>query len=726
MRLISKILFSKLNKSIKPISDTEKIAIESGDTWFESSIFEGKLNWNMFDNCKLAKLSKKEQSFINTKLRELLLELDDWDINNNYLSKKAWGIIQKYKFLGLLIPTKYGGLGFSQAAHSQIIRIISAKSMAAAVTIMVPNSLGPGELILRYGTASQKKYLKDLADGKEIPCFGLTGPRTGSDATSMPDSGIVCYKNIKGKKTLGLSLTFEKRYITLAPIATLIGLAIDIKDPDKLLGKNKNIGISLCLVSADQPGVKIGKRHKPLNVNFMNGPIYGKDVFVPMDAVIGGKDNLGHGWKMLTECLAEGRGISLPSLSSASSAISYLTTSSYSLVRKQFKLSIMDFSGAGAQVAKTAGLAYLVEALREFTLIPITAGKKPSVVTAMAKYFSTELARDALQSAMDIHGGKAIIDGPNNYLARLYDAAPIGITVEGANLLTKHMIIFGQGVMRCHPNLGKLFQSILKDDLKQFDKLLSKQVRSFCKKSFKAYFSCLGFSGLGKINKNKNIKNYQKHIDKMSLRLSILVDIALIKYGPKIKQQERISGRFADIWGHLFLACAVIKYFKASGGQSQEEVLLHWCVSYCLYKAQEAMFELFANMDSKLLSFMRRVLFPWGRVYKYPSDKLDQALLNDIRVDNSFRSRLKDNLGIDKARFNLLSELEDAFVLHQKLEPVWGKLKASFKSGKLEYNINPNILKDIALKAGVIDSTDAKLWSEYIKLSDKIIGVDVF
>ena len=625
-----------------------------------------------------------------------------------------------------MIPTKYGGLGFSQAAHSQIIRIISAKSMAAAVTIMVPNSLGPGELILRYGTASQKKYLKDLADGKEIPCFGLTGPRTGSDATSMPDSGIVCYKNIKGKKTLGLSLTFEKRYITLAPIATLIGLAIDVKDPDNLLGKNKKTGISLCLVSAKHPNIKIGKRHKPLSVNFINGPIYGKDVFIPMDAVIGGKDNLGQGWKMLTECLAEGRGISLPSLSSASSAISFLASSSYSLVRKQFKLPIMDFSGVGTQVAKTAGLAYLVEALREFSLVPITNKLKPSLVSAMAKFYSTELARDALKSAMDIHGGKAIIDGPNNYLARLYDAAPIGITVEGANILTKHMIIFGQGVMRCHHNLGKLYQSILKDDLKQFDKLLSKQVKSFCKKSFKAYFSCLGFSGLGKINKNKNIKNYQKHIDKMSLRLSILIDIALIKYGPKIKQQERISGRFADIWGHLFLACAVIKYFKASGEQAQEVVLLHWCVSYCLYKAQEAMFELFANMDSKLLSFMRRVLFPWGRVYKYPSDKLDQALLNDIRVDNSFRSRLKDNLGIDKARFNLLSELEDAFVLHQKLEPVWAKLKASFKSGKLEYNINPNILKDNALKAGVIDSTDAKLWSEYIKLSDKIIGVDVF
>ena len=716
-KLLYRPLWIKLKGKIKPMSKTEAIAIDSGDTWFESGLLKGNPDWKLFDKSNFSELSNDEKSFLSNQTTELIAKLDDWDINSNKgLSGDIWEFIKTNGFMGLVISKEYGGLGFGSYAHSEIVKRIAVKSIAAAIMVMVPNSLGPGELLQKYGTDEQKKkYLKRLACGDEIPCFALTGPLTGSDATNMPDKGVVCYRKQKGENILGLLLTFDKRYITLAPIASLIGLAIDVIDPDNLLPKNHKIGITLCLLPAKTPGVKIGDYHLPLNVKFNNGVISGHKVFIQISQVIGGIDKIGHGWEMLTDCLAEGRALSLPSLSSASSAISFLSSTSYTLVRQQFKRSIIDFPGVGVKVAKISGFAYMIEALRNFTLIPVSNGLKPSVLSAMAKYFSTELARESLNDAMDVHGGKAIIDGPSNYLARLYDAAPISITVEGANLLTRNMIVFGQGVMRSHPHLKDLFESIINENKGEFYKLCNAQTRLFIKNSARVF--------LKSILNIKKPKNYREQINIMSLRFSILVDVSLMVYGPKIKIKERLSARLSDIWGYLVIACSVIKYENKN---KNKNLLLDWSINYCLHKAQEAMYNILENLEYPWVPALSRMIFPWGRVYKKPSDKLDKAIIESLKSGNSFREDIADQLDIKALSYPLLYDLEEAFRKYQLLSPVWEIINSAIKFKKISSNINHKVMLDEALAKNIITPDMAKQWQDFISLTNRIIAVDVF
>ena len=719
--LLFNFLWSKLKNNIKPISKTEQIAINSGDTWFEDSLLKGSPDWKLFEKSKLQELTKQERLFLSNQTEKLLEKLDDWEIkSNNGLSKDIWKFIKENGFMGLVISKEYGGMGFSAYAHSEIVKRVAVKSLSAAITIMVPNSLGPGELIQKYGTQDQKDlYLKKLAQGKEVPCFALTGPLTGSDATNMPDKGVVCYRKDRGKDILGLLLNFDKRYITLAPVATLIGLAIDVIDPDNLLPENIKTGITLCLLPADTPGVKIGDYHLPLSVKFNNGVISGNKVFIPITQIIGGIDKVGHGWEMLTDCLSEGRALSLPSLSSASSLVSFLSSSSYTLIRRQFNRSILDFPGVSSKVVKTAGFYYLIESLRQFALIPVSNGLKPSVISGMAKYFSTELSREALQDAMDVHGGKAIIDGPSNYLARLYDAAPISITVEGANLLTRNMMIFGQGVMRSHPVLRDMFNSILNNDKNKYYKLCNKQISYFIRNISRLLFGSLFYRGL-------NFKsNYYKQINLMSLRLSVLVDICLMLYGPKIKIKERISARLSDIWGYLVLASTIIKY-NNNNKDKLNDLLLKWAFNYCMYQAQEAMYSLFNNFEVKYISLISRVLFPWGRIYNKSSDKLDLLIANNLKKDTKFRTKIVENLNINSKNYPLLNNLENAFNKYNNLKDIFDIINSAIKSGYLDSNVNQSLVLQEALSKNIINKSMAKRWQEFIDLSDKIIAVDVF
>ncbi|MEE9552613.1 MAG: acyl-CoA dehydrogenase, partial [Gammaproteobacteria bacterium] len=478
--LISNKLFSLYKKLLPKMSTTEKEALEAGTVWWDAELFSGKPNWKKLYSLPQPKLSAEEQAFLDGPVEEVCNMLDDWKISNEDLDLPAevWEFLKEEHFFAMIIPKQFGGLEFSALAHSAVVMKLSTRSITASVSVMVPNSLGPGILLLEYGTEEQKKYyLPRLANGAEIPCFALTAPDAGSDAGGMTDQGIVCRSEFEGKQdVLGIRLTWNKRYITLGPIATLLGLAFKLYDPEHLLGNQEGIGITLALIPTTHPGVNIGRRHLPANIPFQNGPNSGEDVFIPMDWVIGGQDKIGQGWRMLMECLSDGRGISLPALSTGAGKLASRTTGAYARIRRQFNMPIGEFEGVQEVLARIAGLTYMMDASRVLTLTALDQGEKPSVITAIIKYHLTESMRQLINDALDVHGGKAVMLGPNNYLASAYQSIPIGITVEGANILTRNMIIFGQGAIRCHPYVLKEMQAVAEDDekmgLKQFDKAI--------------------------------------------------------------------------------------------------------------------------------------------------------------------------------------------------------------------------------------------------------------
>ena len=466
---------SYLKKILPPISETEKIVLEAGDTWWEKDLFCGQPNWKVLHHIPLSRLTTEEQAFINDQVEMLCSLLDDFDILTKYhdLLPTVWTYLKQQKFFGMVIPKKYGGLGFSALAHSTVVLKIATRSVSAAVNTLVPNSLGPAELLLHYGTKEQKDYyLPRLAIGEEIPCFALTSVDAGSDAAALQDSGIVCNGVYQAKEMIGIRLNFNKRYITLAPISTVIGIAFKLSDPDHLIGSKTEIGITVALVPSLLAGVEIGKRHSPMGLAFMNGPIIGKNVFIPISFVIGGEKMLGQGWGMLMECLSVGRGISLPAVSAAQAQLAYRMTGAYSVLREQFHQAVAHFEGVAAALARIAGLTYLIEATRRFTVTAVDASLKPALASSIAKYHMTEFARTIVNDAMDIHGGRGIQMGPRNYLAQGYIAIPISITVEGANILTRNLILFGQGAVRCHPYLRDEMDAITKKDMVSLDKLL--------------------------------------------------------------------------------------------------------------------------------------------------------------------------------------------------------------------------------------------------------------
>src|SRR6478752_2030592 len=589
--IVSGPIFGIYKKILPQISQTEQEALDAGSIWWDADLFSGKPDWTKMFSYPQAKLSAEEQAFLDGPVEDLCGMLNEWDITHNRmdLSPEVWKFIRDKGFLGIIIPKDFGGLGFSAYAHTEIVTKISTRSGTAAVTVMVPNSLGPGELVLHYGTEEQKNYyLPRLAKGLEIPCFALTNPDAGSDAGAIPDFGIVCKGMHEGKEVIGVRLTWEKRYITLGPVATILGLAFKLFDPDKLLGGEEDVGITLALIPTSHKGVNIGRRHIPLNAAFMNGPNSGKDVFIPMEWVIGGQEMVGRGWRMLVECLAAGRSISLPSMSMAAGKLGTRTTGAYARVRTQFKTPIGRFEGVEEPLARIGGSTYLMDATRRLTMVALDSGEKPSVISAICKYHMTERMRQILNDAMDIHGGKGIMMGPNNYLGLGYQSIPIAITVEGANILTRSMIIFGQGAIRCHPFVLKEIAAAGANDLAAFDTALWGHLSfTLANAARSLYFGVTG-GRTAAVPGSIETRRYLQMMTRFSAAFALLSDVSMVVIGGSLKRREKISGRLGDILSMLYIASATVKRFHDEGRQKEDLPLLTWAMYDCFFKIQVA------------------------------------------------------------------------------------------------------------------------------------------
>ncbi len=729
---LSKPMLSYIKKILPPMSDTERDAIEAGTTWWEAELFRGDPNWEKLLSHKTSQLTKEEQAFIDGPVEELCQMLDDWNITNNLndLPPKVWNYIKKNKFFGMIIPKKYGGLEFSAIAHSSVVMKLSTRSGTAGVTVMVPNSLGPAELLLHYGTEDQKDYyLPRLASGQEIPCFALTGPYAGSDAGALPDTGIVCKGKFKGKEVLGLRLNWEKRYITLGPIATVLGLAFKAYDPEDLLGGEEDLGITCALIPTQTSGITIGNRHNPLNSAFQNGPNQGKDVFIPMEWLIGGQEQIGNGWRMLVECLSVGRGISLPALGTGAGKFASYMTGAYARVRKQFNVPIGKFEGVEEALTRIGGLTYMMEAGRRLTASAIDHGEKPSVVTAILKYHNTEGMRQVINDAMDIHGGRGICMGPNNYLARPYQAIPISITVEGANILTRSLIIFGQGAMRCHPHLiaevNAASNPNYSESLQQFDQALFQHLGYAVRNGARSFLYGLTRSRMAPSPVKGPTKGYFKRLARMSASYSFVSDFAMLFLGGGLKRKEKLSGRFADALSYMYLCSAILKRYEDTGRPENDFPLVEWSTKYCLYHVQDALDEIMRNFPSVFFGqILRAIVFPTGKSLRYPNDRVGHKVAALLIEPSEARNRLtegifksvdpKDPVGRIQYAFNAVVAASEA---ERKLR------KAKITPPELG---RPNNWLEKGVKQGVITEHEAQLVNESYHATRAAIMVDDF
>lgn len=639
--MLTNALFQRAVKSIPKLSKTEEEALNAGDTWLEEDIFRGTPNWNRLASVSTS-LTEEEQAFLDHETEILCSMLDEWQITQaGDLPDNVWAYLKENGFFGLVIEKKYGGKGFSARAHSDIVVKIASRSGVAAVTVMVPNSLGPGELLQHYGTDEQKNYfLPRLANGIEIPCFALTEPDAGSDATSIKSEALVITKKIDGKTVLGLMLTLNKRWITLSPIATLIGLAVKLKDPEGLLNGVGMEGITCLLISRDSENLQIGNRHLPADQPFMNGTIRGEDIFVPITSIIGGQEKAGRGWQMLVECLSIGRSISLPALGAASSAVSYVTTGAFARIRRQFNVEIAQFEGIEEKLAEIAGLAYLTNSTRLLTVAAVNEHKKPSVASAIAKYFNTEFGRIVVNDAMDVHAGRAVVVGPRNYLSNYYQGIPISITVEGANIMSRNLLIFGQGSMACHPFVRKEFYAVAKEDKAAFRELIWQHITYFLHNFSKTI--CTAWTGGRFISvPDSPLKREYQRLARMSYAFAWLADLSLIYLGGDLKRKERLSARLADGMAYLYMAMAALRNCQQHEEHADQQVHATWAVSYCFYHAQKSLIEFCHNFPVRSIGFVIRILaFPWGQSMRYPSDKLDHKLSRLMTENNDYRTSM--------------------------------------------------------------------------------------
>ncbi len=734
-RVLVQPIFKLFKKLLPPIGETERIAIEEGDTWWEADLFSGQPNWQKLRRFQTPTLTKEEQSFLDNQTETLCKMLDDWKITHYQfdLPQEIWNYIKQEKFWGLVTPKNEGGLGFSPLAHSTIVTKIASRSVTAAVTVMVPNSLGPAELLHYYGTEEQKKrYVQGLAEGKEIPCFGLTAPEAGSDAASMIDHGVVCKGQFEGKEVLGIKLTWNKRYITLAPIATVLGIAFKLSDPDELLKKGKNLGITLCLLPTSHPGVVVGERHYPLTMPFMNGTTHGTDVFIPIDYVIGGKDMVGQGWRMLMECLSIGRAISLPAMATATGMLSYRMTGAYAFIRKQFKLPIGKFEGVEEALARIGGYSYLLESCRMLTMTACNQNLKPAIISAISKYHMTEMARKVINDAMDVHGGKAIQMGPENYLANAYISMPIGITVEGANILTRNLIIFGQGVMRCHPYLRHEIDAVTASEtqqgLKTFDALFMKHLGFALSNGVRTKWMGLTGGHLILINGfGKSINRLVKQLTRMSSALAFTTELMFLILGGNLKRRERISARLGDVLSYLYLASSVLKFYVDHGKQEQDLPYVKWSLQTCLYEIQQAFQGIFSNLSNKWLGcFLYRAIFPWNGTYKKPSDQLDHQIAKHMMTTSELRDRLTRYCFIGDAEKDATAKKEKTFVYALQADAIQRKLKEAFERGEIPKQASQEQQLELALKTGLFTYDDVAILEQAEKLIAKAIQVDAF
>jgi len=719
---VTKPIFSWARGVLPQMSDTEREALEAGDVWWDADLFTGDPDWSKLLAFPPATLTDEEKAFLKGPVEELCAMLDDWKINWEWrdLPKEVWDFVKREKFFGMIIPKEFGGLGFSPYAHSEVVRKVSTRSLTAAVTVMVPNSLGPGELLMRFGTREQQeRWLPRLADGRDIPCFGLTSPEAGSDAASMIDSGIICKGNFEGHEVLGLKLNWHKRYITLGPVSTLLGLAFKAYDPDHLVGAQEDLGITVALIPTQLPGVEIGHRHLPAMQVFQNGPNWGRDVFIPLDYIIGGQERLGQGWKMLMTALAAGRGISLPSLSAAGAAFAARTTGAYARIREQFGISISKFEGIEEPLARIAGTAYLLDAARRLTCAALNAGHHPAVISGIMKLQATERMRIAIDDAMDIHGGKAVIDGPQNYLGSLYRSVPVGITVEGANILTRNLIVFGQGAIRAHPYLLDEMNALGESDrakgLDAFDKAFWKHVGH----SFATLFRALGrswtFGAFASAPDAGDATQFYRQLSRYSSAFALCADMALLTLGGALKRKEMLSARFGDILSELYLLSAALKRWEEEGRQAEDFAALEWCMATGFRTIENRFAEICANLPNRFVgTLLKFVVQPFGARVLGPSDRVVQRCAQLVLEPSAARDRLTADLAhVDDDRG--FARLEKAFLLVTGSDDVARKLRAARLHDWHE-----------AVKKGIITQSEGERIAAAREAVAKVIEVDDF
>jgi acyl-CoA dehydrogenase len=732
-RVITSHILPAFRRALPAMSQTEREALEAGGVWWEGELFSGWPRWQRLLGGPAPKLTAEEQAFVDGPVQTLCQMLDDWKITQELhdLSPETWQYIKDQGFFGMIIPKEYGGLGFSALAHSAVVMKLAGRSISGAVTVMVPNSLGPAELLLRYGTDEQKRhYLPRLAKGKEIPCFALTGPEAGSDASSIPDKGVVTTGIYKGRETLGIRLNWEKRYITLGPVATVLGLAFRLYDPQHLLGGKEDLGITLALIPTDTPGVEIGQRHFPLNQAFQNGPNRGKDVFIPMSWVIGGQDRVGQGWRMLMECLAAGRAISLPSLSTGAGKLVCRASGAYARIRKQFKLPIGYFEGVEEVLARMAAYTYMMDAARVNTAQAVDQGHEPAVASAIVKYNLTERMRQIVNDAMDVQGGSGICMGPRNFLGRAYQAIPISITVEGANILTRTLIIFGQGAVRCHPFVLKEMQAARNEDaregLKAFDRALFSHIGLVISNVGRTLFLSLTGGRLAKTPEAGPVADYFRQVTRLSAAFALVSDLAMFSLGGSLKRREKLSGRLADVLSQLYLISMTLKRYIDAGRCSEDLPLVRWSCNDALFKAQTALLDLLRNFPIRPLGvLLRMMIFPWGKAYHSPSDALGHQAASLLLAPSSVRDRLTDGMYITRDGNEPLGRLETALALVCEADPLEKKLAQAIRGGRVMKTDEAGTFRG-AIQQGVLSEADVELIQAAAAIRREVIQVDDF
>ena len=662
LNLLTKPILSAYRKVMPEMSDTERDALEAGTVWWDGDLFSGDPDWSKLHKVPKAELTAEEKAFLDGPCEEVCKMLDDWEVTHELtdMPEHVWQYLKDEKFFAMIIKKEYCGLEFSAYAQSRVLQKLAGVSTVLASTVGVPNSLGPGELLQHYGTKEQQDhYLPRLASGDEIPCFALTSPEAGSDAGAIPDSGVVCKGEWNGEEIVGIKLNFNKRYITLAPVATVLGLAFKMYDPDNLIGEEEELGITCALIPRDTKGVEIGRRHFPLNVPFQNGPIRGNDVFVPLDYIIGGQKMAGKGWRMLVECLSVGRSITLPSNSAGGIKQMALATGAYSRIRRQFKLPIGKMEGVEEPMARIGGNAYLMDAVTMLSTKGIDLGEKPGVIGAIAKYHMTEKLRACMDDAMDVHGGKGICLGPNNYLGRGYQGVPVAITVEGANILTRSMMIYGQGAIRCHPFVLKEMEASAEkgpDALKKFDKAVFGHIGFAISNFVRSLFYGFGGHRLSSVPASDETRKYYQQMNRFSANMALLSDIAMGKLGGSLKRKERVSARLGDMLSYLYIGSCVLKRYHDQGRIKEDLPLVHWAMQDTLNKLQEAQLEMLANFGG-VGSFMRAVMYPLGRIAKRPTDKNDHEIARMLMSPNDVRTRLGEGQFLSpEGHFGFLEE----------------------------------------------------------------------
>ena len=717
------------------MTQTEKDAIDAGTVWWDADLFSGKPDWNKLLTIPAPRLTAEEQAFLDGPVEEACAMTNDWEITHERydLPPKLWQYIKDKGFLGMIIPKKYGGLGFSALAHSAVVMKLSTRSNALAVTVMVPNSLGPGELLLHYGTEEQKNhYLPRLAKGQEVPCFALTSPEAGSDAASIPDYGVVCKGMYQGKEVLGMRVTWDKRYITLGPVATLLGLAFRLYDPEKLLGDKEDLGITCALVPTNHPGVNIGRRHLPLNAVFQNGPNSGKDVFMPIDWIIGGKDYAGKGWMMLMGCLAAGRSISLPTSSVGGAKALSRITGAYARVRSQFKTPIGKLEGVEEALGRIAANTYMMDATRIMTAGAVDLGEKPAVISAIAKYHMTERARRIVNDAMDIHGGKGICLGPNNWVGRGYQVIPVGITVEGANILTRTLIIFGQGAIRCHPYVLREMRAAKEMQGEaasiEFDDAFTSHIGHTMSNGVRAFVHGITSSRLGQTPRGAapETMHYYRFTSRLAAAFAFLADVSMLAMGGALKRKEKISGRLGDVLSMLYLVSATLRHYEDQGRQKADLPMIRWVVRDLLYNAQEAIDGILSNFPVKSVArLLRWSIFPLGMSFRPPLDARNRESAQILLEPGATRDRLTAGCYLAKGESDPTAVVEAAFLATIACEPIDEKLRKTVKKGKLV--ARPGVeLGLIAKEQQLITPEEYTQWARKEILRKQVIKVDDF